>query len=288
MRFGFVVPFGDARSIADRAVAAEAAGWDAIFDWEAIWGDDAWVSLTAAAMVTDRIRIGTLLSPLPRMKPWDLASRVSSLDRLSGGRVQLCVGLGACHSGWTAFEPDEGRAKRAQLLDEGLAIYAGLMHGQPFEYDGRHYHVRPTDFMLPDPPAQQPHPPVWVVGAARIGPDGAERTPSLARAARWEGLLPCVIGETGPDETATPDSLAKLVARTGELRAEAGLPWEGYDVIVEGRSHGEGRTDPGDPAVWQEAGGTWWVEGAWDLKPTPEGRRELDRRIAAGPPSLCP
>jgi alkanesulfonate monooxygenase SsuD/methylene tetrahydromethanopterin reductase-like flavin-dependent oxidoreductase (luciferase family) len=288
MRFGLVVPFGDARSVADRAVAAEAAGWDAIFDWEAIWGDDAWVALTAAAMVTDRIRIGTLLSPLPRMKPWDLASRVSSLDRLSGGRVQLCVGLGACHPGWTAFEPDEGRAKRAQLLDEGLAIYAGLMHGQPFEYDGRHYRVTPTDFMLPDPPTQQPHPPVWVVGAARVGPEGAERTPSLARAALWEGLIPSVIGETGPDATATPDSLARLVARVRELRAEAGLPWEGYDVIVEGRSHGEGRTEPGDPAVWAEAGGTWWVEGAWDLQPTPEGNRELDRRIAAGPPNLSP
>ena len=121
-------------------------------------------------MVTKRIRMGTLLSPLPRMKPWDLASRVSSLDRLSGGRVQLCVGLGALHPGWTAFEADEGRATRAQLLDEGLAIYAGLMHGQPFEYDGRHYQVQPTDFMLPDPPIQQPHPPVWVVGAARGRP----------------------------------------------------------------------------------------------------------------------
>jgi alkanesulfonate monooxygenase SsuD/methylene tetrahydromethanopterin reductase-like flavin-dependent oxidoreductase (luciferase family) len=286
MRFGFSVPFGDARSVADRAVAAERAGWDAIFDWEAVWGDDAWVSLTAAAMVTERIRIGTLLSPLPRIKPWDLASRVSSLDRLSGGRFQLCVGLGACHPGWTAFEPDEGRAKRAQLLDEGLAIYAGLMHGQPFEYDGRHHHVRPTDFMLPDPPIQQPHPPVWVVGAARVGADGAQSTPSLARAARWEGLLPSVIGETGPDEAASPESMARLVERTRELREEAGLPWEGYDVVVEGRSHGEGRTEPGDPRVWAEAGGTWWVEGAWDLQPTPEGNAELDRRIAAGPPSL--
>jgi alkanesulfonate monooxygenase SsuD/methylene tetrahydromethanopterin reductase-like flavin-dependent oxidoreductase (luciferase family) len=286
MRFGLVVPFGDARSVAGRAVAAEAAGWDAIFDWEAIWGDDAWVSLTAAAMGTEQIRVGTLLSPLPRMKPWDLASRVSSLDRLSGGRVQLSVGLGACHDGWTAFEPDEGRARRAQLLDEGLAVYAGLMHGQPFSYDGRHYRVRPTDFMLPDPPAQQPHPPVWVVGAARVGADGAQRTPSLARAARWEGLIPSVIGESGPDAAATPESLAQLVARTRELREEAGLPWAGYDVIVEGRSHGVGRTDPGDPAVWADAGGTWWVEGAWDLQTTPEGNAELDRRIAAGPPSL--
>jgi alkanesulfonate monooxygenase SsuD/methylene tetrahydromethanopterin reductase-like flavin-dependent oxidoreductase (luciferase family) len=286
MRFGFVVPFGDARSVADRAVAAEAAGWDAIFDWEAIWGDDAWVALTAAAMVTSGIRIGTMLSPLPRMKPWDLASRVSSLDRLSGGRVQLCVGLGAPHPGWIAFEPDEGRAKRAQLLDEGLAIYAGLMHGQPFQYDGRHYQVRPTDFMLPEPPVQQPHPPVWVVGAARVGPEGAQPTPSLARAARWEGLIPSVISDAGAGNAQTPEAPALLVDRVREEREAAGLSWDGYDVVVEGRSHGERRTDPSDPDAWADAGGTWWVEGAWDLEPTDEGRAELGRRIAAGPPSL--
>ncbi len=192
MRFGFVLPFGDAREVAAHARAAEAAGWDAIFVWEAVWGVDAWVSLTAAAMETERLRLGTMLTPLPRIRPWDLASRVGTLDRLSGGRVQLAVGLGALHEGWTAFEPDEGRATRAQLLDEGLDVYAGLMRGQPFRYDGRHYRVRPTEFMVPDPPVQQPHPPVWVVGAARTGPDGLVSTPSLERAARWEGLVPNV------------------------------------------------------------------------------------------------
>ncbi len=286
LRFGFVLPFGDARSVGERAAAAEAAGWDAIFVWEAVWGIDAWVSLTAAALSTERIRVGTMLSPLPRMKPWDLASRVLTLDQLSGGRVQLCVGLGALHPGWTAFEADQGRATRAELLDEGLDVYAGLMHGQPFGYDGRHYQVQPTDFMLPDPPVQRPHPPVWVVGAVRQGPDGLVPTPSLDRAARWEGLLPNVIGETGPGATGSPESLAALVALTRERREAAGLPWAGYDVIAEGRSHGADRTDPGDPAVWAAAGATWWVEGAWDLTPGPDGATELDRRIAAGPPSL--
>jgi hypothetical protein len=284
LRFALVLPFGDARSVAQWATAAESAGWDAILVWEAVWGVDAWVSLTAAALATERIRVGTLLSPLPRMRPWDLASRVGTLDRLSGGRVQLSVGLGALHAGWTAFEPDEGRAKRAQLLDEGLDVYAGLMHGQPFHYEGRHYRVRPTDFMLPDPPVQQPHPPVWVVGAARVSPAGLLSTPSLERASRWEGLLPNVIGESGPGDSGSPDSLAELVSLTRALRDSAGLPWAGYDVIAEGRSHGEGRTDPGDPAVWAAAGATWWVEGAWDLAPTEEGHRELDRRIASGPP----
>lgn len=285
LRCGFVLPFGDARSVGERAAAAEAAGWDAIFVWEAVWGIDAWISLTAAALRTERIRIGTLLSPLPRMKPWDLASRVLTLDQFSAGRVQLCVGLGALHPGWTAFEADQGRATRAELLDEGLAIYAGLMRGQPFAYSGRHYQVQPTDFMLPEPPVQRPHPPVWVVGAVRQGPDGLVSTPSLERAARWDGLLPNVIGETGPGATGSPESLAALVELTRARRDAAGLPWAGYDVVAEGCSHGEGRTVPGDPQVWADAGATWWVEGAWDLPTTPEGACELDRRIAAGPPT---
>jgi alkanesulfonate monooxygenase SsuD/methylene tetrahydromethanopterin reductase-like flavin-dependent oxidoreductase (luciferase family) len=122
MRYGFVMPFGGAADVAEHAVMAESSGWDAIFDWEAVWGDDAWVALIAAAMVTDHIRLGTMLTPIPRMRPWDLASRASSLDRLSHGRVILGAGLGALHEGWTAFEADEGRRVRVEKMDEGLSM----------------------------------------------------------------------------------------------------------------------------------------------------------------------
>ena len=187
MRYGFVMPFGAAADVAEHAVMAESAGWDAIFDWEAVWGDDAWIALTAAAMVTDRIHLGTMLTPIPRVRPWDLASRVSSLDRLSGGRVIVGAGLGALHEGWTAFEADEGRRVRVEKMDEGLAIYAGLMAGQPFSFEGKHYTVKPTEFMLPAPTVQQPHPPVWVVGAA----EGRRNASAVARAGgTMAGLAP--------------------------------------------------------------------------------------------------
>ena len=93
-------------------------GWDQVFSWESVWGQDAWVTLGAAAMVTERIRLGTLLTPAARHRPWDLASRCASVDRLSDGRVTLGVGLGALHGNWLAFEPDEGRAVQARKLDE--------------------------------------------------------------------------------------------------------------------------------------------------------------------------
>ena len=103
MKYGFVFPGGEARTAAEFAQAAEEAGWDGFFVWEPVWGVDAWVSLAAAAMVTQRIRLGTMITPLSRMRPWKLASESATLDRLSNGRVILSVGLGALDSGFAAF-----------------------------------------------------------------------------------------------------------------------------------------------------------------------------------------
>jgi alkanesulfonate monooxygenase SsuD/methylene tetrahydromethanopterin reductase-like flavin-dependent oxidoreductase (luciferase family) len=273
MHFGFVMATGDAADVADAAVLAEEAGWDALFTWEALWGVDAWVSLTAAAMVTERIRLGTMLTPLPRHKPWDVASRVATLDRLSGGRVQLAVGLGALHEGWTAFEDDEGRRVRAEKLDEGLAVYDGLMRGQPFSFSGKHFRASPTTFALPPPPVQRPRVPVWVVGA-----HPAPR--SMARAARWDGLLPMVLSpDVGPPET--PERLAEVVAACRAERESAGLPWDGFDVVVEGTS-APGPTGWTAVRPWAEAGATWWVESDWSGGEDALAR--LRERIVAGPP----
>ena len=103
MKYGFVLPTGDARTVADYARAAEQAGWDGFFVWEPVWGIDAWVSLTAAAMQTERIRLGTMLTALSRMRPWELASKAATLDNLSNGRVILSVGLGALDTGFEEF-----------------------------------------------------------------------------------------------------------------------------------------------------------------------------------------
>ena len=149
MKRGFVVPFGDAREFSELAALGEQHGWDGVFTWEALWGVDAWVSMAAAAMTTETIKLGTLLTPVSRVKPWDLATKVRTVDTLSGGRVILSAGLGALHPGWLAFEADEGRRTRVEKLEECLAIYAGLMRGQPFAYTGKHYTVTPTDSCCP-------------------------------------------------------------------------------------------------------------------------------------------
>lgn len=283
MRYGAVIPFASEPEFVDLARVAEQAGWDMVFSWEAVWGQDAWATLAAAAVATARIRLGTLLTPASRYRPWDLASRVGSVDRLSAGRVTLGVGLGALHDNWLAFEADEGRAVRAAKLDECLAVYAGLLRGQPFQFSGEHWSARPVDLLTPPPPVQRPHPPVWCVGA--LVP-GRERQRSLERAARWQGVLPTVAGAglDDPGPRLDPHSLREIVERLRALRAAAGATMEDYDVVVEGDSHGDfGHVRP-PVEPWREAGATWWVESWWDLPDSPQGRAETRRRLELGPP----
>ncbi|MEI2732293.1 MAG: LLM class flavin-dependent oxidoreductase [Dermatophilaceae bacterium] len=280
MRYGVVVPYALERDTVDIARLAEGAGWDGVFTWESVYHQDAWATLAASAMVTDRIRLGTLLTPAARYRPWDLASRVGSVDRLSQGRVVLGVGLGALNGNWLAFEPDEGRAVRARRLDECLAVYAGLLAGQPYTHDGPYYPVGEVTELVPPPPVQRPHPPVWCVGA--LVP-GRSTQPSLERAARWQGIFPAVVGAAGHSGL-TLEALGEIVGRLQALRADAGLPWEGYDVVVEGDSHGEFGAVRSPVRPWADAGATWWVESWWDVEDSPQGVAEVRRRVLLGPP----
>lgn len=281
-RCGIVLPFFDAADVAEAAAAAEAAGWAGVFLAETVWGVDAWVSLAAAAMRTSTIRLGTMLTPAARFKPWDLASRVGTVDRLSNGRVQLSVGLGALHPGWLAFERPTSRRERASLLDECLTIYDGLMQGQPFAFDGSHYIVRQCYFYPPEPPVQRPRPPVWVVGALvkETGAGGA----SLARAARWDGLIPNIVTEDGARAPDGPGELALLVDAVRALREAAGMPWEGYDVVVEGVTDGKDPAAAGIVNDFRAAGATWWIESDWSATPDADGVARIRGRIEAGPP----
>ncbi|NJN54371.1 MAG: LLM class flavin-dependent oxidoreductase [Anaerolineae bacterium] len=146
MKFGFVMPSGNVHEAVRFAEAAEAAGWDGFFVWEPVWGNDPWVTLAAIAVRTQHIRLGTLLTPLSRRRPWKLASETATLDHLSNGRVILSVGLGAPDTGFANFGEVIDRKTRAELLDEGIDILSGLWQGQPFNYEGKQYHITETTF----------------------------------------------------------------------------------------------------------------------------------------------
>ncbi len=276
MKYGFVLPFGDARTAADLAHAAEAAGWDGFFVWEPVWGVDAWVSLTAAAMRTERIRLGTMITPLSRMRPWKLAGEAATLDNLSAGRVILSVGLGATDTGFAEFGEVTDRRTRADLLDEALDIVTGLWRGQPFSYDGKHYTVRPTAFAPPPPPVQQPRIPIWVVGAW-------PHPRSMRRALRYDGLLPSARGEDGAMRQATPDELRAITSHVRASRADQ----PPFDIVVEGTTSArDAERAAAKVRGWADAGATWWLEARWGAEQQPDAVHGLRRRIAAGPPRI--
>ncbi len=276
MKYGFVMPFGDARTAAELARLAEAHQWDGFFVWEPVWGVEAWICLAAAAMVTEHIRLGTMLSPLSRMRPWKLAGEAATVDNLSRGRVILSVGLGAPDTGFAEFGEVTDRKTRAELLDEGLDILTGLWRGMPFTYDGKHYHVQANSKRVHTPgrplPVQKPRIPIWVVGAW-------PRMKSMQRVLKYDGLLPAAMEKDGNVRMGPPtlDELREMRAWIEQHRT-ATTP---FDIVVEGQTPGENRTEGASMVQpWIDAGATWWLESMWEEK---EAERVL-ARVKQGPP----
>jgi alkanesulfonate monooxygenase SsuD/methylene tetrahydromethanopterin reductase-like flavin-dependent oxidoreductase (luciferase family) len=270
VKYGFVITSGDPRAVAELAGEVEAAGWDGAFYWDGInIGDmetyDPWVVMAAMAMRTERVRIGAMLTPPARRRPWKLARETMTLDRLSGGRLVLPVGLGALDDGGFSKvgEPTD-RKVRARLLDESLEILTGLWSGEPFTYEGEHYKLEEMTF-LPRP-VQRPRVPIWVVGAW-------PSKKSMRRALRYDGLLAYTTrGEV------TLEDIRAMKAYVDENR-DGTAP---FDIVWEGETPG----DDADLAAsivgpFAEAGITWWIESPWSLP-----NESLRARIRQGPPSI--
>jgi len=274
VKYGFVMPSGNARDAANLAFEAEQAGWDGFFVYEPVWGTDAWVALTAAAMRTERIKLGTMLTPLPRMKPWKLASESATLDDLSGGRVVIAVGLGAPDAGYYAFGEETDRKLRAELLDEGLEVLTGLWGGQPFSFHGKHFTINPFDQIVAPLPVQKPHIPIWVVGAHG-------RTKTLLRASKHDGLVPSGFNQDGTARDATPAELTEMLTFIREHRIET-TP---FDAIAEGVTPGDDRAAAAEIVCpKREAGATWWLEANWTLSGS-DTQAQLVKRLRQGPPA---
>lgn len=255
--------FGDVHSLIDLAVAAEDGGWDGFFLWDHIQYEapvplaDAWVALSAIAASTSAIRLGPLVTPLARRRPWKVAREATTLDHLSRGRLVLGVGLGIDF--WREFSSFSGEAstdaERAALVDDGIEIITRLWAGTPTTLRGSRLSVDEAHF-LPRP-LQRPRIPIWSAvlwPPARPGP--------IRRAARCDGVMPF----TGAPMT---------VAQAAEVR----------DAVATERPN----ADPFDLCVWgaadqaaayEDAGVTWLVQSAG-----PEDSLAwLRRTVEAGPP----
>lgn len=258
MRYGFALPETvDIWTFIELSKEAEAAGWDGVFYWD-IGLTDAFIALSAAALQTERLRLGTFVTPLPRAQPWKVASEMATLDILSKGRAILPVGLGVIEMEKMGIVKDN--KIRARMLDEGLEIVSRFWSGEEFSYDGEYYQVEPTTGIVP---VQQPRVPVWVVGG--------DKNSQLRRAARWDGAI--VKGP--PAEVA---ERKKLI----ESRRESATP---LDIITEAETPAD---DPSKAAEivrsYAEAGVTWWLESIWDTPRNQGGLEGMRKRIKQGPP----
>lgn len=237
-------PYGelaDPKALVEVAVAAERAGWDAVFLWDHVLrrpGDpqeaaDVWVAMAAIATATERIRIGPMVTPITRRRPIKLSRECTTLDQLSDGRLTLGLGLGVDTTReLSAFDEIVDARIRGERLDEGAELLCAFWSGEEVDFHGEHFtadHVT----VLPRP-VQRPRIPLWF--AARGG-----AAKPVRRAARYDGLYPIEI-----DEAALRDMLDIVVAERGSL--------DGFDVIARPADRGQYRT-------FENLGVTWAITG---------------------------
>jgi alkanesulfonate monooxygenase SsuD/methylene tetrahydromethanopterin reductase-like flavin-dependent oxidoreductase (luciferase family) len=245
MRSGLWLPLfeelADPRVVARLAAEAEEQGWDGIFVWDQIrWREpirqvaDPWITLTAVATATEKVKLGPMVTPLPRRRPAKVARETSTLDQLSGGRLILGVGLGgdqfAGEFSKTGEQVDD--RSRGEMLDEALEILTEAWSGEAVKHRGKHYVIDDVQF-LPRP-IQRPGVPVWV--AAFPG-----KVKPLRRAARYDGFFPA--GLTSVEE------FALAVSTVRELRGDKAAPFEIAAALPPGT----------DVAPYAKAGATWWM-----------------------------
>jgi alkanesulfonate monooxygenase SsuD/methylene tetrahydromethanopterin reductase-like flavin-dependent oxidoreductase (luciferase family) len=280
MQFSINLPnfgcFSDARLLADLAHEAEEAGWDGFFIWDHIGGSatpplsmaDPWIALTAMAMTTQRIKIGPMVTPLPRRRPWKLARECATLDQLSRGRLVLGVGAGndVFFKEYSTYGESPDDKLHGEMLDEALDMLEKLWSGEQVSYQGQHYQLHETRF-LPTP-LQQPRIPIWVAG---VWP---AKKP-FRRAARWDGVCPL----KNAYEPLQPYDIREILTYIKQFRTSD----EPFAILAGGNTSGTDRQKDQDIVLpYAEAGATWWQE-------TLDGNNATDpevvrARIRLGPP----
>lgn len=288
MRYGVYVPnfgpYADARMLADLAYEAEKAGWDGFFLWDQVSRTtltpaveplvDPWITLAAIALCTRTIRLGPLVTPLPRRRPWMIARETVSLDHLSAGRLIFGVGSGGGFYDFEAMGESSDAGELAAQLDEGLEVLAGLWSGEPYHFEGTYYQIKEAQF-LPRP-LQSPRIPTWVAGM------WPARKP-FRRAARWDGVIP--IGRDLPlVEMLSPGEMRAIVRYVTSQPGYA----PPFEVVHMGVTTGRDRpSDRGVVDAYRQAGVTWWIEkilperwGSWNDWPL----EAMRARIEQGPP----
>ena len=215
--FRFAAGVGDRVDLArlvDYARRAESLGYATLLLPDHLLDERAPLpALAAVAEATSRLRLGTFVLNSDLHHPALLAHELATLDRLSGGRLE--IGLGA---GWNAEEyqragiPFPSHRIRLERLAEAIQVLKGLFAAGPFTFQGRHYRIAELEGR--PKPVQRPHPPFLVGGGGRQALELA------ARQAQIVGLAPRIPAPYRHDpRSCVPEATAEKV---GWVRAAAG------------------------------------------------------------------
>jgi F420-dependent oxidoreductase-like protein len=160
----------------DLADLAERTGFEGLFRSDhyfsargvsGVGATDAWTILAALAARTERLRLGTLVSPVTFRLPGVLAREVLTVDHISGGRVEIGMGAGWWEEEHTRFGiPFHDVHTRWEMLEEQVPIVHGLLTGESYSFQGKHYQLEGAD-QLPKP-VQRPRPPL-ILGGTTVG-----------------------------------------------------------------------------------------------------------------------
>ena len=273
MRYGLALPYNATKLVAEVARLAEDYGWDGCFLGDAIWCEDPMIALTAAAMTTNRIQLGTMVIPVPLRSPWKIASESIALDQLSNGRLILGLGTGAVWMGWQGFPAEvTGGKARAEMLDETIDILGRLYQREPFDYDGKHYPVKLTlldQQHYPPQPIHQPRIPLWV-------PLHWPREKSRERILKCDGLFVEKWYVDGKPKAITPQDIRAIKSYVAAHRTLT-TP---FDIVLgSGTANIENAPHRDKILPFLEAGATWWIEELWSAS-----REQVIERIRQGPP----
>ncbi len=214
-------------TLREKGRLVEQLGFDGcfLFDHPALQADP-WLCLAALSSVTERVRLGSVVTCVGYRHPAVVARYAADLDNLSGGRLMLGLGIGWLAPEFAAFDlPFGPPAERYARLEEALAILPGVWGDEPFSFAGEHYRV--NDLRVTPPPVQQPRPPLM------IGGSGEARTLKLV--ARHADA--CNVNEvtTTPEGMRNTEGVAGVSRKLGVLRAHCEAVGRSSDEIL--RTH---------------------------------------------------
>ncbi len=290
MKYGLYCPtfgeYSDPKYLVELAQLAEKSGWDGFFIWDHILLTgrglpvaDAVTTLSAIAAKTEKIKLGPMITPIPRRRPWKLAKELITIDHLSSGRITLGAGIGDPDWEYSLFGENPSLRTRAKKLDEGLEIISQMCSGE-IEYHGTQYDVQKAE--IGPSSLQQPRIPIWIGGTYG-------NKPPFRRAAKWDGVFPIKMDidellqpvESVRNWTSMwlkPSQLSEITELIVKYRGSL----VGFDVANSGSILNISEKEAKEKIkMFENVGASWWLEWILDAPSLVDDYKEL---IMKGPP----